>query len=106
MSRQCSVDLMARFTKIKSLNPNLRQSGLAKELEMPCSSLQRYRHHLKRQSPYKSNTPLKTQKTSNDLKRPQMTSKILLQILKRLGLTNSRKANLKTDKCTRLIMNI
>ena len=67
--RQYKLDLMSRFTEIKSFNPKTKQSEKAKELGCSSSSLQRYRHDIKMQSPYISNHPKKTQKTSNGLKR-------------------------------------
>ena len=67
--RQYKLDLMSRFTEIKSVNPKLTQSEKAKELGCSSSSLQRYRHDIKMQSPYISNHPKKTQKTPNGLKR-------------------------------------
>ena len=57
------------------MNSKLKQDQLAKELSYSSSNLQSYRHDIKKQSPHKLNAPKRTQKASNDLKRPQMTSK-------------------------------
>ena len=61
--------------EIKSINPKKKQKEIAKELDYSTSTLQRYRKDTKMQSPYKSNNPNRSSKTSNDLKRPQLTSK-------------------------------
>ena len=37
---------MARFMEIKSLNPNLKQNQIAKELGFSSSTLQRYRQDI------------------------------------------------------------
>ena len=73
--RQRKLDLMARFTEMKSINPKMKQMEVAKELGYSSSTFQRYRNDIKMQSPYKSSNPKITPKTSNDLKGPQMTSK-------------------------------
>ena len=49
--RQYKLDLLSRLTEIKSVNPKLKQSEKAKELSCSSSSLQRYRHDIKMQSP-------------------------------------------------------
>ena len=72
---QLKLDLMARFMKIKSGNPKMKQKELAKELGYSSSTLQRYRQDIKMQSPHKLNNPKRRQMTSNGRKRPQMTSK-------------------------------
>ena len=41
--RQYKLDKMAKFMEIKSINPNLKQSGIAKELAISTFTLQRYR---------------------------------------------------------------
>ena len=72
--RQHKLILMALFLEVKSTNPN-RNKKIAKELGNSSWTLQFYRQNMKIQSPYKSNNPKKHQMTSNDLKRPQKTSK-------------------------------
>ena len=74
--RQCELDLMFRLIELKSINPKLRRGQMAKKLSFSSYILQRYRHDMKMQSPYKSNGPKRKQKSSNDmrnLKRPQKT---------------------------------
>ena len=57
--RQYKLDFMSRFMEPKSINPKLRQDQKAKELGYSSSALQRYRHNMKVQRPYKSNGPKK-----------------------------------------------
>ena len=73
--RQHRLDSMPRFVKIKSIKPKLKQKEKAKELGYSSCTLQRYGYDIKLQSSYQSNNPKRTRKTSNDLKRPQITSK-------------------------------
>ena len=96
--RQCKLDSMARFTQIESVNPNLQQSQIAKELSYSINTLQQYRNDINMLSPYRipPNSHKRGQKiwstnvydnskqehylkrpqmTSIDLKRPQLTSK-------------------------------
>ena len=61
--------------EIKPVNPKLEQDQKAKELGCSSSTSQPYRHERKLQSPCKSNGSKRIQKTSIDLKRPEMTSK-------------------------------
>ena len=68
-------DLMARFMEIKPINSRKTQKKLQKKLVYSSSTLQRYRKDTKMRSTYESSNPKRTQKTSNDLKRPQITSK-------------------------------
>ena len=84
--RPYKLDLMARFMEIKSINPKVKQSEIAKELGCSSCTLQRYRIDKKLLSPYRiptnsykrkrkfSNRELDLE-TSNDLKRPQLTPK-------------------------------
>ena len=72
--RQPKLNLMARFMEIKSINPKMIYKEIAKELGYSSSTLQRHRYDIQMQSPYKSNNPKRTQKTSNHLKRPQLKS--------------------------------
>ena len=96
--RQYKIDLMARFMIIKSINPKLGQSEIAKELGYSSDNLQRYKNDRNMLSPYKippDNTNKRRQKisirehdlegtqmTSNDLKRRQMTSEDVNEIYK------------------------
>ena len=70
---------MARFMEIKSINPKLKQSEIAKELAVSRSTLQRYRQERNMFPPYRMPSTInrRKQKTSNrehELKKPQMTS--------------------------------
>ena len=84
--RQYTLDSMARFMEIKSVNPKLRQDQKAKELRCSISTLQRQDINIL--SPYRipSNTHKRRQMISNTnlddnpnrehgFKRPQMTAK-------------------------------
>ena len=87
ITRQYKLDKVARFMEMKSNDPKLRQSEIAK-VKFSSSSTQRVRRELNMQSPYRLQPSLKTNYTrkqntpnlyvviltSNDLKRPQMTS--------------------------------
>ena len=42
---------MTRFMEYKSVNPNLRQEKIAKDLGCPISVLKRYRNHINMLSP-------------------------------------------------------
>ena len=77
--RHYKLDKMAKFMEIKSSNPKLEQSEIAKELAISTSTLHRYRTEINMHSPYRkvqsSNTNTRKQKisnltemTSNDLK--------------------------------------
>ena len=79
ITRHYKLDLRARFMEIKSPNPKLKQSELAKELRCSSSTLQRYRQDINMLSPYRilPNSHKRKQKISNrehDLDRPQLTS--------------------------------
>ena len=67
--RQHKLDKTANFMEIKSINPNITQSEIAKELAISTSTLQRYRRKTYMPSPYRilqsSNTNTRKQKTSN-----------------------------------------
>ena len=73
--RQNQLDLMARFREVKTINPKMKQKEVSNELGFSNSTLQRFRLDTKMQNPYKSNNPKKRHMTSNDLKKPQKTSK-------------------------------
>ena len=81
LSRQCKLNLMADFMRVKYENPKMRQSEIANQLGMSSSTLQRYRNDINMLSPYRinSNNNRKRPKKGkiddiSDLKRPQMTS--------------------------------
>ena len=59
----------------KSINSKMEQKERAKQLSCSSSTLQLSRNDIKMHSPYKPNNPENSSKTSNDLKRPQMSSK-------------------------------
>ena len=67
--RLYKIDKMAKFMEIKSINPKLKQSEIAKELAISTSTLRRYRREINMHSPYRilqsSNTNTRKQKTSN-----------------------------------------
>ena len=72
---------MNDFMDIKFQNPKTKQSEIANNLNMPSSTLQRYRNDINMLSPYRFNTnnikkrPKKVKIDDNgDLKRPQLTS--------------------------------
>ena len=69
------------FMNIKYLNPKLKQSEIASQLNMSTSTIQRQRNDINMLSPYRINPnnvnkrPKKAKIDDNgDLKRPQMTS--------------------------------
>ena len=45
--RQYRLDKMAKFMEIRSINPKLEQSNLARELKKISSTLQRYEREIK-----------------------------------------------------------
>ena len=53
----------------------MKQKEFAKEVGYSSSTLQRCRNDIKMQSTSKSNNPQRSPETSNDLRRPQLTSK-------------------------------
>ena len=109
ISRQCKLNLMADFMRIKHENPILKQSEIAKQLGYSSSSLQRCRNDINMLSPYRiqsNNTNKLTEKTSDtnfddnshrqpDVKRPQMTSNDLKRTQ---SYTKSDKRNRKILK--------
>ena len=86
LTRHYKLKLMNDFMHIKYQNPKMKQSDIANNLNMSCSTLQRYRNDINMLSPYRIN-PNNTKKRSKkakiddigDLKRPQMTSKELVK---------------------------
>ena len=98
---QYKLDKMAKFMEIKSINPKLKQSEMAKEMKMPSFTLQQYRREINMLTPYRiSNTYARKQKpsdhdykmTSNDLK---MTSKDPIENDKPVSKKVKSKNNLK-----------
>ena len=81
LTRHSKLRLMNDFMHIKYQNPKMRQSEIAKHLNMSSSTLQRYRTDINMPSPYRIN-PNNVKKLPKmakiddigDLKRPQMTS--------------------------------
>ena len=103
--RHYELDLTATFMEMKSLNPELTEKKIAKELGYPNSRLKRYRKDINMLSPYRFSSNItnkRRQKISNanlddisnrehDLKRPQMTSKesfLYIETVKRKIKTN------------------
>ena len=88
ISRHYKLNLMADFMRLKSENPEMKQSETANHLGLPFSTLQRYRNDTNMRSPYRiqpNNTNKRRKKTSNtnfdnnshpdsDIKRPRLTS--------------------------------
>ena len=61
---------MAKFLEIKSNNPRLKQSEIAKKiLELSSSTLQRHRREINMLSPYRIPPSSKTIKKTKDTKR-------------------------------------
>ena len=81
LTRHYKLRLMNDFMHIKYLNPQMKQSEIANNLNMSSSTLQRYRNDINMLSPYRINpnnvkNQLKKAKIDDisDLERPQMTS--------------------------------
>ena len=88
ISRQYKLNLMADFMRVKFENPKLKQCGIANNLGVSSSTLQRYRNDINMLSPYRihpnnTNKRIKKGKNTNfdnhshrdpHPKRPQMTS--------------------------------
>ena len=90
ISRQCKLNLMADFMRIKYENHKLKQSEIANQLGYSTSTLQRFRNDINHHtlSPYRihpNNTNKRTKKAKNtnfdnkshrdyDLEKPQKTS--------------------------------
>ena len=91
ISRQYKRNLMADLMRIKYENPKMKQSHIANQIGLSTSNLQRYRNDINMLSPYRinpNNINKRTEKVSNgtfdnnshhesNVKRPQMTSKVL-----------------------------
>ena len=82
--RQCRLDKMAKFIEMKSINPRLKQSELARELKKSFSTLQRYRREINMLSPYgtppSSNIHMRKQNTSNHIEHALKTTSIDLKM--------------------------
>ena len=88
ISRQYKLNLMADFLCVKYGNPKMKQSEIAKQLNLSSSILQRYPNDINKFSPYRiqpndTNKRAKKVKKINfnnnsrhepDVERPQMTS--------------------------------
>ena len=81
ITRHYRLKLMNDFMNIKYLNPKLKQSEIASQLDISVSTIQRHRSEINMISPYKinpNNVKKRPKKAKiddiGDLKRPQMTS--------------------------------
>ena len=81
ITKRYKLKLMNDFMNIKHLNPKLKQSEIASQLDMSPSTKQRHRTDINMLSPYRINAnnvkkrPKKAKIDNNcDLKRPQMIS--------------------------------
>ena len=81
LTKYYKLKIMNDFMYMKYQNPKLKQSELANNLNMSCSTIQRYRNDINMLSPYRispNNTKKRTKKAKiddiGDLKRPQLTS--------------------------------
>ena len=87
ITKHYHLKLMNDFMNIKYLNPKLKQSEKASQLNMSTSTIKRQRNDINMLSPYRINPnnvkkrPKKAKIDDNgDLKRPQMTSNNLKTI--------------------------
>ena len=88
ISRQYKLNLMADSMRVKYENPRVKQSEIADRLSYSSSPLQSYRNDINMISPYRinpNNTNKRTKRvknanfdgntsSTNDLKRPRLTS--------------------------------
>ena len=93
--RQYKLEKKAKFMEIKSINSNLKQSEIARELKTSSSTLQRYRRETNMLSPYRillsSNSHTRKQKFSNHTKPDlKVTSNDLKMISNDLKMTSNR----------------
>ena len=91
---------MNDFMNIKYLNPKLKQSEIASQLDMSPSTIQRHRNDINMLSPYRINPnnvkkrPKKAKIDDNgELKRPQMTA----NDLKTISNDNNRRTKTKNN---------
>ena len=90
------LDKATEFMEIKSNNPKLKQSEIAKQLAIPTSTLQRYRREINKHSPYRilqlSNTHTGKQKALNHTEQDlRMTSNDLKVTSKETDESNRKK---------------
>ena len=81
ITRHYKLKLMNDFMNIKYLNPKLKQSEIASQLDMSPSTIQRHRNDINMLSPYRikpNNVKKRSQEAkiddNGDLKRSQLTS--------------------------------
>ena len=103
--REYKLDKMAKFKEIKSINPKLKQSEIARELKISTSTLQRCRKEINMPSPYRippGNTNTRKQKTSNhtehDLKMTSLDLKMTSKDLKMTSNENHKPVPKKVKK--------
>ena len=89
--------------EIKSINPKLKRSEIAKELALPTSTLQRYRKKINilptYGKPSSSNTHTRKQKTLNHTERDhKMTSSDLKMTSNDLTMTSNERVKNQRDK--------
>ena len=102
--RQHKLDKKAKFQEIKSNNPKLKQSEIAKLLELSSSTLQRYRRETKMLSPYKippssKTNHTRTQKTPDtNLDDFKVTSNDLKMTSSDLKATSNEPVKIKRNK--------
>ena len=101
---------MNDFMNIKYLNPKLKQSEIASQLDMSPSTIQRHRKDINMLSPYRINPnnvkkrPKKVKIDDNgDLKRPQMISNDLKTTSNDNNKKTKTKNNLKSGLCKRIL---
>ena len=63
ISRQCKLNLMADFMRVKYKNPKLKQSQTANQLDYSTSTLKRYRNDINMVSPYRINPNYSNKRT-------------------------------------------
>ena len=102
ITKHYKLKLMNNFMNIRYLNPKLKQSELASELDMSTSTIQRHRNDINMLSQYRINPknvkkrPKKAKIDDNgDLERPQMISNDLKTT------SNANKKKTKTKKFKR-----
>ena len=104
ITKHYKLKLMNDFMNIKYLNPKLKQSEIASQLNMSPSTIQRHRNDINLLSPYKIN-PNNVKKRSKkakiddngDLKRLQMTLNDLKTTLNDNNKETKTKNNLKGE---------
>ena len=61
--RQYKLEKRAKFMEIKSINPKLKKSGIANEMKISTSTIQRNRREKNRLSPYRISASSNTSHT-------------------------------------------